>query len=136
MLLHKLTGNYQYSACNTENLSLPIKIELSLKLKTFYWVFIAFFKSTLNMEHFQKKKKTKKKTKQASWLKYFWSYWLRRKSWLKCLKGLVSENPFVVNVLGSPKNCLNLQKSTFILVSFHFQKMPGWKNHFLSDIRF
>ena len=50
-----LTANYQYSRNNTENLPLPIEMELSSKLKTFSDFFIAFFESTLTLEHFQKK---------------------------------------------------------------------------------
>ena len=43
---------------------------------------------------------------------------------LECIKGLFSENPLTVNVLTSPWNCWNLQKSTFILLSHHFE--PAW----------
>ena len=54
--------------------------------------------------------------KWASEVKYFWSYWLRRMCLFKCITGLVSENHLTVNVLTSPKNSWNLQKSTFILL--------------------
>ena len=51
----------------------------------------------------------------------FWSCWIRKTCLLKCLKGLVSENPLAVNVLMSSKNYWNLQKSTFILLFHHSQ---------------
>ena len=44
---------------------------------------------TLNLKHFRKK-----------WVsKCFWSYWLWKTCLIKWMKGLVSENPSVVNVL-------------------------------------
>ena len=39
----------------------------------------------------------------------------------KCIKSFVFEKPLAVNVLTSPKNCCNLQKSSFILLSPHFE---------------
>ena len=50
-----LTGNYEYSRNNTDGLPLPVQMQLSGKLKTFSQFFIAFFESTLNFEHFEKK---------------------------------------------------------------------------------
>ena len=40
---------------NTDNLMQPIHMQLSQKLKTFSEFFLAFSKSRLNFEHFQKK---------------------------------------------------------------------------------
>ena len=56
MLVNTLTANYQYSVSNTENLSLPIKTEVSLKLTTFIEILMALMESTLNLEHFQNRK--------------------------------------------------------------------------------
>ena len=53
--INTLTVNYKYSCSNTENLPLPVQMKLSEKLKTFSRFFIAFFESTLNFEHFEKK---------------------------------------------------------------------------------
>ena len=50
-----LTANYEYSRSNTDNLPLPVQVQLSEKLKTFYKFFIAFSESALNFEHFEKK---------------------------------------------------------------------------------
>ena len=54
----------------------------------------------------------------------------------KCLTELLSENSLAVNVLTSPKNSWNLQKSTFILLFLHSE--PYWvrKTYFQSDLRF
>ena len=46
-----LTANYEYSGSNRENLP-----QLSEKPNTFFELFIAFLKSRLNFEHFEKKK--------------------------------------------------------------------------------
>ena len=51
-----LTANYEYSRSNRENLPLPIQMQLSKKAKIFCCIFISFLKSTLNFEHFEKKK--------------------------------------------------------------------------------
>ena len=46
----------EYSRSNRENLPLPIQMQLSKKLKAFCQIFSAFLKSTLNFEHFERKK--------------------------------------------------------------------------------
>ena len=55
LLVQTLTEDEKYSLLYRENLMQPIQILLSQKLKTFSQFFSAFFKSTLNFEHFQKK---------------------------------------------------------------------------------
>ena len=49
-----LTANYEYSRNNTDNLPLPVQMQLSGKLKYFSRFFIEFFESALNFEHFEK----------------------------------------------------------------------------------
>ena len=49
-----LTASYEYSCSNTDNLPLPVQMQLSEKLKTFSKFFIACFESALNFEHFEK----------------------------------------------------------------------------------
>ena len=61
LLVHTLTANYEYSRSNRENLLLPIQMQLSEKPKIFCFIFIAFLESTLSFEHFEKKRKRKKK---------------------------------------------------------------------------
>ena len=54
----------------------------------------------------------------------------------KCITGLLSENPLAVKLLTSPKNSWNLQKSTFILLFFHFETNWARKSFCKSDLRF
>ena len=50
-----LTADNQYSRENRENLWQQFPKQISRKLKTFYGLFIAFLKSTLNLEYFERK---------------------------------------------------------------------------------
>ena len=50
-----MTADDKYSLLNRDNLTQPIPTRLSEKQKTFFIFFLAFSKSTLNFEHFQKK---------------------------------------------------------------------------------
>ena len=52
---NSLSGDGKYSLLNRDNLTQPIKMQLSRKQKTFSEFFCAFLKSSLNFEHFQKK---------------------------------------------------------------------------------
>ena len=53
-----LSPDGKYSLLNRDNLTQPIQMQLSRKQKTFSEFFAAFLKSSLNFEHFQKKKMT------------------------------------------------------------------------------
>ena len=55
MFVNTLTADDQYSLLNRDNLTQPIRARLSEKQKAFFQFFLAFPKSTLNFEHFQKK---------------------------------------------------------------------------------
>ena len=50
-----LSADGKYSLFNTDNLTRPIHMQVSGKLKTFAQFSAAFLKSRLNFEHFQKK---------------------------------------------------------------------------------
>ena len=50
-----LSADGKYSLLNRDNLTQPIQMQLSRKLKTFSGFFCAFLKSSLNFEHFLKK---------------------------------------------------------------------------------
>ena len=50
-----LTADDKYSPLNRDNLTQPIRTKLSQKQQAFSQFFLAFSKSTLNFEHFQKK---------------------------------------------------------------------------------
>ena len=55
LLVNTLTDDDKYSLLYRDNLTQPIQILLSQKQKTFSHFFSAFFKSTLNFEHFQQR---------------------------------------------------------------------------------
>ena len=55
LLFNTFTANYEYSCSNTENLPLPIEIQLSEKPKTFCQFSIAFLESTSHFDHFETK---------------------------------------------------------------------------------
>ena len=58
LFVNTLTAEYTYSRRNMQTFTQHIQTPLSLKQKTFSGVFIAFLKSTLNGEHFQKKRES------------------------------------------------------------------------------
>ena len=53
--VNTLTANQQYSRYNRENLWQQIPMQISRELRAFYKLLIAFLKSTLNLEYFEKK---------------------------------------------------------------------------------
>ena len=55
MFVNTLTADDQYSLLNRDNLLQPIRTQLSQKRQDFSQFFLAFWKSTLNFEHLQKK---------------------------------------------------------------------------------
>ena len=55
LFVNTLTAEYKYSRRNMRTLAQQVQTPLSLKQKIFSGFFIAFLKSTLNVEQFQKK---------------------------------------------------------------------------------
>ena len=55
LFLNALTVNDKHYLLNTDNLTQPIQIQLSLKQKNFSEFFFTFFKSILNFKYFPKK---------------------------------------------------------------------------------
>ena len=55
LFVNTLTAEYMYSGRNMQTFTQQVQTPLSLKQKTFSGFFIAFLKSTLNGQHFQKK---------------------------------------------------------------------------------
>ena len=55
MFVNTLTADDKYSPLNKDNLRTPIRTKLSQKQQAFPEFFLAFSKSTLNFESFQKK---------------------------------------------------------------------------------
>ena len=54
MFVNTLTADDKYSLLNRDKLTQPIRTILSQKHTAFSEFFLAFWKSTLNFEHFQK----------------------------------------------------------------------------------
>ena len=55
MFVNTLTADEKYSLLNRDKLTQPIRMPLSQKHMAFSQFSLAFLKSTLNFEHFQKK---------------------------------------------------------------------------------
>ena len=55
MFVNTLTSDDKYSPLNKDNLTQPIRTQLSEKQQAFPPFFLPFSKSTLNFEHFKKK---------------------------------------------------------------------------------
>ena len=55
MFVNTLTADDKYSPLNRDNLTQPIRTQLSQKQDAFPEFVLAFSKSTLNFEHFEKK---------------------------------------------------------------------------------
>ena len=55
MFVNTLTADDKYSPLNRDNLTQPIRTQLSQKEQAFSEFFLAFSKSTLHFEHFEKK---------------------------------------------------------------------------------
>ena len=53
--VNTLTADDKYFLLNRDNLTTPFRMQISQKRETFPLFFLAFSKSTLNFEHFQKK---------------------------------------------------------------------------------
>ena len=53
--VNTMTAYYKYFRYNLENLKKQVQTQISLKQKTFSGIFIAFLKSTVNSEYFEKK---------------------------------------------------------------------------------
>ena len=55
MFVNTLTADDKYSLLNRDNLTQPIRTELSQKETAFSQLLLAVSKSTVNFEHFEKK---------------------------------------------------------------------------------
>ena len=55
LFVNTLSADDKYSLRNRDNLTQPIRTILSQKQKPFYQLLLAFSKSALNLEHFQKR---------------------------------------------------------------------------------
>ena len=55
LFVNTLSADDKYSLLNRDNLTKPIRTQLSQKQKPFYQLLLAFSKCALNLEHFQKR---------------------------------------------------------------------------------
>ena len=55
LFVNTLSADDKYSLLKRDNLAQPIRTQLSQKQKPFYQLLLAFSKSALNLEHFQRK---------------------------------------------------------------------------------
>ena len=92
LVVNTFISNCEYYRSNRDDLPLPVQMLLYRKQKRFFG-FIGFFDSALNFWYFEKK--------LTSQLKHLWRYWLPKTCLIKCIKGLVSQNPLAVNLLTS-----------------------------------
>ena len=58
LLVNTLAMDEKNPVLNRDNLMVPIQMQLSQKEKTFCQFFVAFWKSSLNFKHFEKKDDT------------------------------------------------------------------------------
>ena len=59
---------------------------------------------------------------------YFWTYGHRKTFLNKCLKGLVSDNPWTSNMGNGPKHCWNLNNKTFTIFIGPCEENSGLKS--------
>ena len=55
LFVNTLSADDKYSLLKRDNLTQPIRTQLSQKQKPFYQLLLAFSKFALNLEHFQKR---------------------------------------------------------------------------------
>ena len=103
-----LSGDGKYSLLNRDNLTQPIQMQLSRKPKTFSDFFAGFLKSSLNFEHFFKKR-------WPSLLMYFRNYGPGKTLLDECLRSPLSNDPSKTNMVNAPKHCRNVKDSIFTI---------------------
>ena len=66
---------------------------------------------------------------------FFWNYRLEKAELLKCPKKLVSEHLWAVNMLNTPKHCLSLHGSIFIIFFNHSERKSAPKPLFWACLK-
>ena len=82
-----------------------------LKNHWFFSIFFCIFGIHMKLKFWKKK--------WASSVKYFWSYSFRNICFFKCITGLISKNPFAVNLLTSAKTdeiCRKVLLCSFFII--------------------
>ena len=103
-----LNADGKYSLFNRDNLTQPIQMQVSRKPKTFSDFFAGFLKSSLNFEHFFKKR-------WPSLLMYFRNYGPGKTLLDECLRSPLSNDPSKTNMVNAPKHCRNVKDSIFTI---------------------
>ena len=97
LFIETLTPDDKYSCRNMQIFFQKFQTLLSQKEKIFSWSFIAFLTFPWNLEHSEKK--------GVSQPNYYGNYCMPKRSLVKRLKDLASENHSLINVLMSTKLC-------------------------------
>ena len=93
LLVNTLAVDEKYPVLNRDNLTIPIQMHLSQKQKTFPEFLGAFSKCKLNFKYFEKK---------ISRTEFVFPKLRTPKTWSdKCLKSLVSKNPWRSNMVNT-----------------------------------
>ena len=120
LLVNTLAADEKYPVLNTDNLTIPIQMQLSQKEKTFSEFFVHFWNLSEILNAFKKKR-----TLRA----FVFPKFPTPKSWSdKCLKSLVSEDASKNKMVNAPKHCWNLYHSTFLILIGHWQGNCGQKS--------
>ena len=93
-----MTTDDKYSSRNIQNLTQQLQMAISQKQKTFYRLFITFFKSRTNSDNFVKKD-------ESTSLSIYDTIDAEKRMLLKRLIDLASENILLIKVLTSLKHC-------------------------------
>ena len=114
-LLNTLAADQKYPVVNRDNLTIPIKMQLSQKQKKFSELFAASLKSTISFQCFEKK---------MTLIDLLFPKLQTPKTWSdKCLKSHIREDPSTSNMVKFLKHCWNLHHSTFFIFTDHFQSI-------------
>ena len=113
LLVKTLAADEKYLLLQRDNLTMPVQMQLTQKLKTFWQFLAAFLKSVLIFKYLKKK---------VTLTAFVFPKLRTRKRWLdKCLKSPVSEDPSTSNIVNVAKHCSNLHHITFTILIDHCQ---------------
>ena len=113
LLVNTLAANEKYPVLKRDNLTIPIRMQLSQKQKTFSQFFAPFLKCTINFKFLKKK---------MTLIDFVFPKLRTRKKWsYKCLKSPIYEDPSTSNIVNVPNHCWDLHHSTFITWIDHCQ---------------
>ena len=117
LLLNIFTPNHRYSLSKRESDATNSNGIIS-KSKNICWNFFCIVGICITFGILWKKR-------WASEMISFWNYRLPKRGLLKCLKSLVSEHLWTVNMLKGPKDCLILHGSIFVIFFDHCETKPA-----------